>query len=193
MEASTEPINNMGQRPKYDKNVLIGVLIFLLILSFLGINLLGVAGGFVESISNTFGPFFRQLLSLVGYTAGTAIDKTTDVVTNTAKIGIDLAGGAVDDVADLLIKASTQDGNPPSLDLKINQGAIKIAEPTPDKTENPIQNAPASAKKSWCLVGEYQGRRGCIEITDQDKCISGQVFPEQKMCLNPNLSQNATP
>ena len=136
---------------------------------------------------------FRQLLSLVGYTAGTAIDKTTDVVTDTAKVGIDLAGGAVDDVAKLLIDASKQDGNPPSLDLKINQGAIKIAEPTPDKTENPIQNAPAAAKKSWCLVGEYQGRRGCIEVSDQDKCISGQVFPEQKMCLNPTLSQNVKP
>lgn len=193
MEASAEPMNNMGQQPKYDKNILIGVLIFLLILSFLGINLLGAAGGFVESISNAFGPFFRQILSLFGYTAGTAIDKATDVVTDTAKVGIDLAGGAVDDVANLLIKASTQDGNPPSLDVKINQGATKLAEPTPDKTENPIQNAPAAAKKSWCLVGEYQGRRGCIEVSDQDKCISGQVFPEQKMCLNPNLSQNVKP
>jgi hypothetical protein len=193
MEASAEPMNNMGERPKYDKNILIGILIFLLILSFLGINLLGVAGGFVESISNVFGPFFRQVLSLFGYTAGTVIDKTTDVVTDTAKIGVDLAGGAVHDVGDLLINASKQDGNPPSLDIKINQAATKLAEPTPDKTENPIQNAPASAKKNWCLVGEYQGRRGCIEVSDQDKCISGQVFPEQKMCLNPNLSQNATP
>ena len=193
MEASAEPINNMGQRPKNDKNILIGVLIFLLILSFLGINLLGVAGGFIESVNNTFGPFFRQILSLFGYTAGTVIDKTTDVVTDTAKLGIDLAGGAIDNVGDLLIKASTQDGNPPSLDIKLNQGATKIEEPTPDKTENPIQNTPASAKKSWCLVGEYQGRRGCIEVSDQDKCISGQVFPEQKMCLNPNLSQNVTP
>jgi hypothetical protein len=62
-----------------------------------------------------------------------------------------------------------------------------------NKTRYPIQNPVSSAKKSWCLVGEYQGRRGCIEITDQDKCISGQVFPEQKMCLNPTLSQNPNP
>ena len=146
MEASAEPINNMGERPKYDKNIVIGVLIFLLSLSFLGINLLGAAGGFVESINNAFGPLFRQILSLFGYTAGAVINKTSDVVTDTSKVGIELAGGAVHDVGDLLINASKQDGNPPSLDIKINQATANVAEPTPDKTDNPIQNAPANRK-----------------------------------------------
>ena len=196
MESLSQPANNnnnmnMGQRPSSNKNVLIGILIFLLILSFLGINLLGVAGGFVESANNIFGHVFRQFLSLIGFTAGTAINKVSEVATDTTKVGAELAGGAVQDVGDLLINASKQDGNLPSLDLKINTSPTKLNEPSPDNSDNPIQNSLASSKKSWCLVGEYQGRRGCIEVTDQDKCISGQVFPEQKMCLNPTLSQNA--
>jgi hypothetical protein len=194
MESPSQPTNNnmnMGQRPNNNKNVLIGVLIFLLILSFLGINLLGAAGGFVESISKVFGPFFRQILSLVGYTAGTAINKVSEVATDTATVGVELAGGAVHNVGDLLVNASKENGKLPSLDIKINSAPMKLSEPSPDNTENPIQNAPAASKKSWCLVGEYQGRRGCIEVSEQDKCISGQVFPEQKMCLNPTLTQNA--
>jgi len=194
MESPSQPTNNnmnMGQRPNNNKNVLIGVLIFLLILSFLGINLLGAAVGFVDSISKVFGPFFRQILSLIGYTAGTAINKASEVANDTTKIGVELAGGAVHDVGDLLVNASKDNGNLPSLDIKINNSPMKLSEPSPDNAENSIQNAPASSKRNWCLVGEYQGRRGCIEVSDQDKCISGQVFPEQKMCLNPTLSQNA--
>ena len=61
-------------------------------------------------------------------------------------------------------------------------------EPSPDTTKNPIQN-PISSKKGWCLVGEYQGKRGCIEIGEYDKCLSGQVFPEEKLCLNPTFTQ----
>ena len=199
MEASSPTIENTSSigpartTTGTDKNYLIGILIFLLILSFLGINLLASVGGFLESITALFGPVIQKFLALIGFTAGTVINKTTDVVTDTAEVGIDLAGGAVHDVGDLLINASKANGNPPSLDIAINTSPTKPADPRPDKTENPIQNPPTSAKKSWCLVGEYQGRRGCIEIADQDKCISGQVFPEQKMCLNPTLSQNATP
>lgn len=184
---------NVTQRPSSNKNLIIGMLIFLLVLSFLGINLLGVAGGFMESVNNIFGPFFKQILSLLGFTTGTAINKAAEIVTDTTKTGIEIAGEAVQDVGDLLITASKTDGKLPSLDIKMNQASIKHNEPSPDKAENPIQNAPSSSKKVWCLVGEYQERRGCIEISDQDKCISGQVFPEQKMCLNPTLSQNAQP
>jgi hypothetical protein len=182
--------NNNGQR--LNKNFVIGILIFLLVLSFLGINLLSTGEDLLKSLYNIFGPIFYKLLNLLGFTAGTVINKTTDVVTDTTKLSIDIAGGAVHDVGDLLIN-STKTSHP-TLDQKINNAPSPAPiEHKPDTTENPIQNPVASSKKSWCLVGEYQGRRGCIEISDQDKCISGQVFPEQKMCLNPTLSQNATP
>jgi hypothetical protein len=88
---------------------------------------------------------------------------------------------------------STKPDDDQNLDNKINNAPKLPEEPKPDKSENPIQNPVTSSKKNWCLVGEYQGRRGCIEIKDQDKCISGQVFPEQKMCLNPTLTPNVKP
>jgi hypothetical protein len=54
---------------------------------------------------------------------------------------------------------------------------------------NPIKNPITAGKQGWCLVGEYQGKRGCIEVSEHDRCLSGQVFPNQKMCLNPTLTQ----
>ena len=184
------PNQNPNQNQNQNQNFIIGILIFLLVLSFLGINLLTTTGGILQSFANIFGPFFNQLLGLLGYTTGTVINKTADVVTDTAKVSVDLAGGAVRDVGDLLINSSKENKN---LDIKINDSPKPPSEPKPDKPENPIQKPLSSSKKSWCLVGEYQGRRGCIEIEDQDKCISGQVFPEQKMCLNPTLTQNHNP
>jgi hypothetical protein len=49
-----------------NKNTIIIVLVALLILSFLGINLLSIAGEFFQSIINIFGPLVGQILSFFG-------------------------------------------------------------------------------------------------------------------------------
>jgi len=43
---------------------------------------------------------------------------------------------------------------------------------------------------NWCLVGEFNKKRGCVPVADETKCLSGQVFPNQAMCLNPTLTAN---
>ena len=194
MESQSEPtVNLTNNNNSRNQNIIIGILIFLLVITFLGINLLNVGTNFAQSVYNIFGPIINQILHLLGFTAGTVINKTADVVGDAAKLGVELSEGAVHDVGDLLLNAG-KELPPPAIDQKINNAPPPPPkEPKPDNSDNPIQKPPTSAKKSWCLVGEYQGRRGCIEITDQDKCISGQVFPEQKMCLNPTLTENPKP
>lgn len=159
----------------------------LLILSFLGVNLLAIVGTWIQSVTILFAPLVNQILSLFGYTAGTILDKSGDVATDVAKSGIDIAGGAVQSVADLLKNASTGiDAQGRSiLDNTINSSSISTSVPINDDAQMTIQKPITSQKTQWCLVGEYQGKRGCVAVTDQDKCLSGQVFPEQKMCLNP--------
>ena len=189
-DSTTEIRTTMSSPPSNEnKNILIGALIFLLVLSFLGINLLSMLGGFYDSIVNTFGPIVYKFLALLGFTTGTVINKSADFVGDAAKLGVDLSEGAAHDVGDLFLNAAKPNAN---LDNVINLAPVTLNTPSPDKSENPIQNPVSSNKTKWCLVGEYQGRRGCIEISEQDKCLSGQVFPEQKMCLNPTLSTNAT-
>jgi hypothetical protein len=182
------------------KNMVIVMLTVLLVLSFLGINLLASMGNLLQTISNVFGPLFTQILSVFGYTAGTVIDKSTDVVTDVAKSGIDLAGDTIQSAAELLKDASRGNvavdavnqldnsfkyGKSSSLDSAINNSKPGMNQPVPDASVDPIQKPITAGKVNWCLVGEYQGKRGCIEVDDDSKCMSGQVFPTQNMCLNP--------
>jgi hypothetical protein len=179
-----------------NKNTIIMLLIFLLILSFLGINLLNISGDIVQRISNIFGPVFVNFLSLFGYTTGTVINKTADVVGDAGKLGIDIAEGTAQSVGGLLLKASQnniqqpQEQPQPELKKEPTHESKPKPEPKPDTTKNPIQNPISSIKARWCLVGEYEGRRGCIAINEHDKCLSGQVFPTQQMCLNPTYTSN---
>ena len=176
------------------QNILIIVLVILLIFSFLGINLLFVSGNVIQTIMAIFGPLVAQILSIFGYTAGTLINKTADIAGDTAKTGIDIAEGTVHSVGNILRDASQGNVNwhsKTSLDNALNSSNTSFSNPAPDSSENPIQNSIATNKAGWCLVGEYQGRRGCIAVSEQDKCLSGQVYPSQKMCLNPVLTPNA--
>jgi len=168
-----------------DKNYIILLLVGLLILSFVGINVLDIASNLIKAITGAIQPLTSNLLSAIGYTTGTVINKTADVVSDTAKSGIDIAEGTVQDVGNLIISASGGDVTNQNLDASINSSKRAKMDHAPDSTENPIQNPIVRKKGAWCLVGEYKNKRGCVEVSNANKCMSGQVFPTQKMCLNP--------
>jgi len=134
-----------------NKTLIIVVLVFLLIFSFLGINILNILGNFIQTIIGIFGPLVTQILSVFGYTAGVILDKSTDVVTSTAKTGVDIAGGTLQSVSDLLINASQGNINSQSkhqLEQSLQGGnSYNFGQVKPDSTTNPIQN-PISAGKS---------------------------------------------
>lgn len=188
------------------QSILILLLFFFLILSVLGINLLNILGNFLQSLSEIFGPLINRFLNALGYSAGTALDKVSDVTADAAKVGIDIADGALNNIGGLLKGSgpnpNDDDGNnpdkkdpspspPPPPPPPSEPSKEPPKEPSPDSSENTIQKPITSDKWNWCLVGEYQNKRGCIEITDTDKCMSGQVFPSQTMCLNPTWTPNA--
>jgi hypothetical protein len=166
------------------KNILIIVLLVILILSLLGINIFTIIGNVVQYFINIFNPVVSKGLSDLGYASGNVIDKSSDILADTSKTGIDILNGTFQSIADLLVKASGQGDN-------INQPPTSPpSSPEPASSTNPI--VAAKNKSQWCLVGEYNGSRGCISVSEHDKCLSGQVFPNQKVCLNPNLTQNAS-
>jgi len=187
-QSPTIQVSSDGMNIFSGKNLVITLLTTLLILSFLGINILSSMDNILRTISNVFGPLFTQILSVFGYTAGTVIDKSTDVVTDVAKTGIDIAGDTIQSAADLLKDASRNNVNTDAvnqLDKSINSSGKVMNDPKPDGDVDPIQKPITSNKTNWCLVGEYQGKRGCIEVNDKNHCMSGQTFPSQNMCLNP--------
>ena len=55
----------------------------------------------------------------------------------------------------------------------------------PDDSLSRIQKQ--TGKSGWCFIGEDRGFRTCSEIGVNDQCMSGDVFPSQEICMNPNL------
>lgn len=45
----------------------------------------------------------------------------------------------------------------------------------------------SSGKSGWCLIGEDQGIRSCMQVGVNDQCMSGDIFPTNDVCVNPNL------
>lgn len=183
--------NNLDLNSVFDfKTILIFVLAAFLILTILGINIFTILGNSIQNLSNVFGPFITNFLKALGYSSGTIINTSADTVSDVAKSSIDIAEGSIQNIGNLLI-ASAGDNPLQKVSLEdsvTKNNKLKYNEPKPDDSSNSIQKPISSDKNNWCLVGEFENKRGCVPVTDSDKCLSGQIFPNQAMCLNPTLT-----
>jgi len=189
MDQIQQPNMNSDSTGGIDNKTIIIVLLVLLSLSFLGINILTILGDLLKTIVSILGPLVSQIVSIFGYTTGSILTKTADVVGDVAKTGVDIAEGSVQSVGTILKDASrghVDSRATKSLDNVLNINTTTPAgQPAPTSGDNPIQKPISSGKSGWCLVGEYEGKRGCISVTDYDKCLSGQVYPTEDQCRLP--------
>jgi hypothetical protein len=160
------------------KTLFIIILLVVIVLAYVKINLITIIGDGVQSGVDFFSPVFSFLFDFIGDSSGKAINKAAEITADVSKGGIDLAEGAVQEVGNLLIGKA---------DVGSRKKSYTLNEPQPDIPEDNIQKSRSSLKTKWCLAGEYQNKRGCISISESDKCMSGQVFPNEEMCMNPNL------
>ena len=208
MSESNQTMNMSGTTPTPDsgntsifaslfsgKNLIILILIVLVILSLIGINLLLWTGMIVGDLSTTLGPAFKDLLSALGFTAGTLIKGSADVIADTTDLGIDIAKGTSHSIGDLLINSSNP-GIDESKQMSLSEviGVPKLqqiqktqAQPQPIQSSEPTVTPIGSQKPKagWCYIGEFSGLRGCTEVTENDKCMSGMIFASKQACLNP--------
>ena len=62
--------------------------------------------------------------------------------------------------------------------------------PEPDEaTISKIQSNKPKSKSGFCYIGEDSGIRSCIKVGEGDVCMSGDIFPTQAVCINPNLRE----
>lgn len=52
-----------------------------------------------------------------------------------------------------------------------------------DTAESTIQKPISATKAGWCLVGEYQSKRGCASVNTGDICNSGKLYATKEQCL----------
>ena len=62
-----------------------------------------------------------------------------------------------------------------------------LPEPEPIIDNSRVQSHKASGKAGFCYIGEENGIRSCVKVTDKDVCVSGKVYSSEDICINPKL------
>ena len=110
---------------------------------------------------------------------------------------VDVTADAVDSGVNVLEKGLTGDKQRNAVDKnkKTTMKALNdtktrpksSADPVADDADSRTQLSKGSGKSGYCYIGEDRGFRSCIKVNEDDKCMSGQIFPTKDVCINPNL------
>ena len=65
--------------------------------------------------------------------------------------------------------------------------ALNASKPQETPKQDYVANDSYASKSGWCYIGSEQGYRSCSQVGEADTCMSGNIFPTQDICVNPNL------
>jgi hypothetical protein len=172
-------------------------ILIILILAFLGFNIFVYLAKGTQDITNFFAPLLQKIFGASIATTGQVVDVSAEgakaVVGETAG-AIQSSLTAVQNVTPNSAKTTmpTQPVNQPQIDT-IQQSSLNRALNT-SQEQQPLYQADSATssiqsggKAGWCYIGEDRGFRTCAEVGANDSCMSGEIFPSQEICMNPNL------
>ena len=176
-------------------------LLIILILAFLGFNIFVYLAKGTEQLNTIFSPIINMFSRFFGDTVGQVVDVSAEG----AKTVVNATAGAIDTGLSEVqqITPNTASSSVSSVPVTKNQSdlmsnnSLNKALNTSQSSQSPnneyqadeassnIQSGPP--KSGWCYIGEDRGFRTCAEVGPNDKCISGDIFPNQDLCVNPSL------
>jgi hypothetical protein len=185
-------------------------LIIFLILAIFGFNIFVYLAKGTQSFADYFGPNMKYFTGLIGNTAADVTKNVTNTAATGTKAGVDLVAGTVTSGVDIVQQTtgavtgatatssliSSQKTNAPvspdnsgnnDLSAAVNSGYHDPTSFSADDSSSAIQSSKSSNKSGWCYIGEDRGFRSCIQVGANDDCMSGDIFPSQDICVNPNL------
>ena len=182
-------------------------LLVLLILTFLGFNIFLYLAKGTEQLNKVIGPIVEFISSFFGKITGQIVDVSAEggkAVVNTGAGAIDTGLTAIQNITpNNSITPNKAPSSVSSVPVTQNQPDI-MSNNTLNKALNSTQNKQQSntdyeadeasssiqsgpPKSGWCYIGEDRGFRTCAQVGVNDKCMSGEIFPSQEICINPNL------
>lgn len=184
-------------------------IIIFFIFSFLGFNIFVYLAKGTEDITTFFAPLIKATLGLFAYTTTSVVDVaasgTQNILDSTTNL-VDTGLTSVQNKAQKIQEKTT----PTNLSSQPVQQPNKQPDPMSNNALNQTLNTATASRNSnnnndyqadeststiqsggnksgWCYIGEDRGFRSCVEVGQQDKCISGDIFPSKDICVNPNL------
>lgn len=154
----------------------------LLILALLGFNLFTYLGIATDKTAQQIQP----IASTAGKSTSSAIKQTVNVGAEGTKQFADVAAGSVTSGLEILEKGLN---NPDKIanERMLKDALAKQHEPIADDIDSPAQVK--NSKAGFCYIGSDRGVRSCIRVGEDDRCMSGDIFPTKDLCINPNLRQ----
>jgi hypothetical protein len=173
-------------------------LLIILILAFLGFNIFVYLAKGTQDIANFFAPLTEKLfgatVSATGQTVDVAAEGAKAVVSGTAttvNTGLSAVQNVTPNPAGSSIQSQPVQGQSTSRpsDSGLNKALNNAQEQNQDYQAHEASSSVHSGggQSGWCFVGEDRGFRSCALVNEDDKCMSGDIFPSQELCINPNL------
>ena len=177
-------------------------LLIILILAFLGFNIFVYLAKGTQDFTSFFAPFMEKIfgttLSVTGQTVDVAAEGAKAVVGGSANVintGLTAVQGITPNGAPSSLKTQSVQGTMPQPDVTANNTLNRALNTSQQMRQGGGANEDYEAheasssigKAGWCFVGEDRGFRTCAEVGVNDDCMSGNIFPSQELCINPNL------
>lgn len=166
------------------------IVFIILILAFLGYNIFNYLGKGTDFLTNILSPITGTIGFLLGETTKTTVSVASD---GTKKI-VDTTGDVINTTVDgidegtdsgisylqknLKKKSVVVPDNNDKLSEKINN-SNDVIDPEPIHTTN--------NKNGYCYIGKINDTRYCAKVENSNMCESGDIYPTESKCINPNL------
>jgi len=172
------------------------VIIFF-VLSFLGFNIFVYLAKGTQTISEIFKPVVERLSYLLGITTLQTINvsaKGTQSVVNATTDVINTSLNSIENTTQVNQSGQTQNNSHPDITQHntLNQALNNTTSQRQQSGGEDYQADDSTSsiqigKAGWCYIGEDRGFRSCAEVGVNDTCMSGEIFPTNDVCVNPNL------
>jgi hypothetical protein len=182
----------------------------ILLLAFLGFNIFNYLAKGTQETNDVLSPFWTYIMSFFNYGPSSITQTQPDdnEVDGDNEVGKDTDDNSQQDGGAKPISAENARPNPASVskmspDSVQTQNAHDNAQNTAlnralniskqqelskqDYVANDSYDSTQQGKAGWCYIGSEQGYRSCSQVGEADTCMSGNIFPTQDVCVNPNL------
>tara|TARA_Y100000741_G_C18247579_1_gene556071 strand:- start:1026 stop:1553 length:528 start_codon:yes stop_codon:yes gene_type:complete len=165
-------ISNLENNTNKSSTGYIKIFAVIIIFTILGFNVFTNLGYITDIIAKIIEPislFFAKLFS-----------KTTKNVVKTSTAGTREITKTIDDTVDVVDDTLS---NNVGQDYEFKN--IRTI-PKPDDSNSYVQQG-SLGKKGYCYVGNWNGYRTCVKVSNQNKCTSGEIYDDERICRNPEL------
>lgn len=180
-----------------------------LLVAFLGFNLFEYLGKMIDSTNKVLDPIISKLDNLTADTSKQPINVSSDVGQTATAGGIDQLKKQINKPKDgVNDENNNEDSSPsPSNDTDTDKDTkdakdtsveskkslpdvVELEDPDPYLADSNVQSNTVSGttgKSGFCYIGTDNGIRTCAPIGKNNECMSGDIFPTNEICVNPDL------